>query len=306
MATSVEPGFANLIPIVNRLQDVFSAIGQAPIDLPQIVVIGSQSSGKSSVLENVVGRDFLPRGTGIVTRRPLVLQLYHNAGAAQDDDAGSSSSPSSAKAAEPMEYGEFLHLPGQKFFDFEEIRAEISRETERVTGRNRGISTKSIHLKIYSPSVLNLTLVDLPGMTKVSVGDQPADIEDQIREMCTSYASNPNSIVLAVTAANTDLANSDALKLAREADPEGERTIGVLTKLDLMDPGTDAVEVLQNRVIPLRRGYVGVTNRGQRDIDTGVSIKEALRKEQQFFKSHAGCVVYDDCGRRDANAVHDD
>ena len=273
---------------MNRLQDVFSAIGQAAIDLPQIVVIGSQSSGKSSVLENVVGRDFLPRGTGIVTRRPLVLQLYHNADAAQDDDAGSSSSPSSAKAAEPMEYGEFLHLPGQKFFDFEEIRAEISRETERVTGRNRGISTKSIHLKIYSPSVLNLTLVDLPGMTKVSVGDQPADIEDQIREMCTSYASNPNSIVLAVTAANTDLANSDALKLAREADPEGERTIGVLTKLDLMDPGTDAVEVLQNRVIPLRRGYVGVTNRGRRDIDTGVSIKEALRKEQQFFKSHAG------------------
>lgn len=108
-----------------RLQDVFSAIGQAPIDLHQTVVIDSQSSGKISVLENVVGRDFLPRGTGIVTRRPLVLQLYHNAGVAlRDDDAGSSSSPSSANAAsanaaEPMEYGEFLHPRGQKFFDFE-------------------------------------------------------------------------------------------------------------------------------------------------------------------------------------------
>jgi len=66
-----------LIPIVNKLQDVFGAIGQAPIDLPQIVTIGSQSSGKSSVLENVVGKGFLPRGTGIVTRRPLVLQLYN-------------------------------------------------------------------------------------------------------------------------------------------------------------------------------------------------------------------------------------
>ena len=116
---------ANLISHRVRLQDVFSAIGQAPIDLHQTVVIDSQSSGKISVLENVVGRDFLPRGTGIVTRRPLVLQLYHNAGVAlRDDDAGSSSSPSSANAAsanaaEPMEYGEFLHPRGQKFFDFE-------------------------------------------------------------------------------------------------------------------------------------------------------------------------------------------
>ncbi|GLE05246.1 hypothetical protein PINS_up014246 [Pythium insidiosum] len=66
-----------LIPIINKLQDVFSAIGQSPLNLPQIVVIGSQSSGKSSVLENIVGRDFLPRGSGIVTRRPLILQLYN-------------------------------------------------------------------------------------------------------------------------------------------------------------------------------------------------------------------------------------
>ena len=106
---------------------MFSAIGQAPIDLHQTDVIGSQSSGKTSVLENVVGRGFLPRGTGtgVVTRRPLVLKLYHNAGVAlRDDDAGSSSSPSSANAAsanaaEPMVYVEFLHPHGQKFFDFE-------------------------------------------------------------------------------------------------------------------------------------------------------------------------------------------
>ena len=159
-------------------------------------MIGSQSSGKSSVLEHVVGRDFLPRGTGIVTRRPLVLQLYHTPVSGDADEAKKTS-----------EWGEFLHLPGQKFFDFDEIRNEISRETERVTGRNRGISNKSISLKIHSPSVLNLTLVDLPGMTKVSVGDQPADIEDQIRAMCLQYIKNPNAIVLAVTAANTDLAN---------------------------------------------------------------------------------------------------
>lgn len=91
----------DLIPIVNKLQDVFSAIGQSPIDLPQIVVIGSQSSGKSSVLENVVGRDFLPRGTGIVTRRPLVLQLYNTAGAAAKRTASSSSSLPNAPPPPP-------------------------------------------------------------------------------------------------------------------------------------------------------------------------------------------------------------
>mmetsp|Transcript_17925 Transcript_17925/g.36371 ORF Transcript_17925/g.36371 Transcript_17925/m.36371 type:complete len:776 (-) Transcript_17925:35-2362(-) len=322
-----------LIPIVNKLQDVFGAIGQSPIDLPQIVTIGSQSSGKSSVLENVVGKGFLPRGTGIVTRRPLVLQLYntsnHTIPPSPTSISSSLRSPSTAvnpedsdeaegdenshtvntpppkkksgqalkpprqstdNVAPPVlpgdEWGEFLHLPGEKFYSFDEIRDEIVRETDRSTGRNKGISNKSINLKIYSPRVLNLTLVDLPGITKVSVGDQPVDIEDQIREMCLHYISNPNAIILAVTAGNTDLANSDALKMARSVDPEGMRTIGVLTKLDLMDPGTDASDMLNNRIIPLRRGYVGVINRGQRDISQRKSITEGLRKEMEFFKSH--------------------
>lgn len=195
----------SLIPVVNKLQDVFGAIGQQSIDLPQIVVVGSQSAGKSSVLENIVGRDFLPRGTGIVTRRPLVLQLYSLS-------AGDVSIEETAKGEE---WGEFLHLPGQRFYDFSEIRAEIARETERVSGRNRGISNKSINLKIFSPHVLNLTLVDLPGITKIPTGDQPEDVEEQIRSMCFEFISNPNAIILAVTAANGDLVNSDGLKMAR-------------------------------------------------------------------------------------------
>lgn len=62
---------------------------------------------------------------------------------------------------------EFLHIPGQKFFNFTEIREEIKRETDRLTGQNKGISSKSINLRVYSPHVLNLTMVDLPGITKV-------------------------------------------------------------------------------------------------------------------------------------------
>lgn len=110
------------------------------------------------------------------------------------------------------------------FSDFQEIKAEIERETDRLTGSNKGISNKPISLKVYSPHVLNLTLVDLPGMTRIPVGDQPRDIEHQIRSMIMQFISNPNAIILSVTAANTDIANSDGVKLAREVDPEGKKS----------------------------------------------------------------------------------
>uniref|UniRef100_A0A674K9W2 Dynamin-2 n=1 Tax=Terrapene triunguis TaxID=2587831 RepID=A0A674K9W2_9SAUR len=255
----------DLIPLVNKLQDAFASIGQnADLDLPQIAVVGGQSAGKSSVLENFVGRDFLPRGSGIVTRRPLVLQLVNST----------------------TEFGEFLHCKGKKFTDFEEIRLEIEAETDRVTGSNKGISSVPINLRVYSPHVLSLTLVDLPGMTKVPVGDQPLDIEFQIREMLMQFVTKENCLILAVSPANSDLANSDALKIAKEVDPQGQRTIGVITKLDLMDEGTDARDVLENKLLPLRRGYIGVVNRSQKDIDGKKDIQAALAAERKFFLSH--------------------
>lgn len=284
-----------LIPVINKLQDVFHNVGMLDtIDLPQIAVVGSQSSGKSSVLENIVGRDFLPRGSGIVTRRPLVLQLIHTPAApkpvAVKKDEGKTETKEPNKDQQdnetnPDEWGEFLHIPNKRFYNFAEIRDEINAETDRVTGKNKGISPLPIHLKVYSPHVLNLTLIDLPGITKVPVGDQPKDIENQIRKMIVQYISKPNCIILAVTAANTDIANSDALKLAREQDKRGDRTVGVLTKLDIMDSGTDCLDVLQGKVIPLKLGYIGVVNRSQSDIQKSKQIREALRDEARFFQN---------------------
>jgi GTPase SAR1 family protein len=261
-----------LLPVFNKLQDALASLGndgQLPA-LPQIVVVGSQSSGKSSVLESLVGHDFLPRGAGICTRRPLLLQLLHN-----------------AEGGEASEWGEFAHLPGKRFTDFGEIRKEIEAETERKLGKTLHVSSEPIRLCIRSPRVLDLSLVDLPGVTKVAVGDQPADIEAQLVRMVmqvrpssphpsphvqgprcahpshpmpSQYIKNPNAIILAVSAANTDLATSDAIQLAKrvrclpptpplpppaplppplaraqpsaphQVDPAGERTMGVLTK----------------------------------------------------------------------------
>lgn len=267
-----------LIPVINQLQDVFSTVGERELlQLPQIVVVGAQSSGKSSVLENLVGRDFLPRGSGIVTRVPLVMQLNHVQEPA--DRQGSSGLPKA------REWATFLHKPSATYTDFQEVRREIAAQTEVITGGNLAISDKPIHLKIFSPSVLDLTLVDLPGITKVPVGDQPADIEHQVRQLLLTYARNPNSIILAVSPANSDFANSDSLKLAREIDPDGARTIGVVTKLDLMDRGTDATRILAGEVIPVKLGIVGVVSRCQLDIDQGLPIEASLEKEREFFEA---------------------
>uniref|UniRef100_A0A665WB22 Dynamin-1-like protein n=1 Tax=Echeneis naucrates TaxID=173247 RepID=A0A665WB22_ECHNA len=252
-----------LIPVINKLQDVFNTVGADIIQLPQIAVVGTQSSGKSSVLESLVGRDLLPRGTGIVTRRPLILQLVHvdPGDARKNDDSGTYQHPSVLISFAEEGWGKFLHTKNKIYTDFDEIRQEIENETERISGNNKGISDEPIHLKIFSPHVVNLTLVDLPGITKVPVGDQPKDIEVQIRDLILKHISNPNSIILAVTAANTDMATSEALKVAREVDPDGRRTLAVVTKLDLMDAGTDAMDVLMGRVIPVKLGLIGVVNR---------------------------------------------
>ena len=114
-------GMKDVIHTINQLQDVLTSTGVSlGLELPQIAVVGGQSAGKSSVLECFVGKDFLPRGSGIVTRRPLVLQLYNN--------------PS-------QEWAEFLHSEGRKWTDFDQVREEIVRETDREAGHNKVIQS---------------------------------------------------------------------------------------------------------------------------------------------------------------------
>ncbi|KAH9603004.1 hypothetical protein KSS87_018831 [Heliosperma pusillum] len=167
----------NLISLVNKIQRACTALGDHGDEssalptlwdaLPSIAVVGGQSSGKSSVLESIVGKDFLPRGSGIVTRRPLVLQLH--------------------RVEENREWAEFMHLPRKKFTDFAAVRKEIADETDRETGQSKGISSVPIHLSIYSPNVVNLTLVDLPGLTKVAVEGQPDSIVGEIENMVRAF-----------------------------------------------------------------------------------------------------------------------
>ena len=104
--------------------------------------------------------------------------------------------------------------------------------------------------------------------------------------MTSRVAQFPQSVILAVSGANVDLANSEALKLARTVDPQGRRTIGILTKLDLMDAGTNAFDVLTGRVYQLKLGFIGVVGRSQQDILSEKSMTDALDSESEFFRTH--------------------
>ena len=252
-----------LITLIDQLRDCGV---QEYIKLPRIASLGTQSSGKSSVLESIVGLDFLPRGDGVVTRRPLELRLCH------------------INSGEPYAY--FEERKGVKFTDFAKVRETIELLTDEVCKEEKNIVDKPIVLNVYSQTCPDLTLIDLPGVTRVPVGKQPKNIEEITKNMARRYCEDPLTIILCVIAANSDIATSDGLKMAKEIDVNGTRTLGVLTKLDIMDQGTDARKALMNEEIPLKLGYVGVKNRSKQDLVDKIPMQEAFKKEKNFFLNH--------------------
>jgi len=256
-----------LISVIDELKDVGV---QQYIQLPRIAVVGTQSAGKSSLLESIVGIDFLPRGEGVVTRRPLELRLVHV-------------SPNGEEDFKP--YAEFPSEGKQKYYDFDKVREKIMSLTDQIAGKNKGIVDDPITMTVYSTSCPDLTLVDLPGITRIALAnsDQVKDIEKVTKDMCRRYARDPRTIILCVIPANQDMTTSDALKMAQEEDPQGIRTIGVITKIDIMDKGTNARRMLMGQDVPLKLGYVGVKGRSQLDINTSMRVANALKIEKEYF-----------------------
>ncbi|XP_032211404.1 interferon-induced GTP-binding protein Mx1 isoform X2 [Mustela erminea] len=252
------------------LIDSLRALGvEQDLALPAIAVIGDQSSGKSSVLEALSGVA-LPRGSGIVTRCPLVLKLKKVTN--QDEWRGK------------VSYQDFE----KEISDPSEVEAEINKAQNAVAGEGQGISHELISLEVSSSHVPDLTLIDLPGITRVAVGNQPADIGRQTKQLIRKYILRQETINLVVVPCNVDIATTEALSMAQEVDPDGDRTIGILTKPDLVDRGTESkvVDVAQNLVCHLKKGYMIVKCRGQQDIQDQVTLAEALQKERDFFEDH--------------------
>ncbi|KAJ3153371.1 dynamin-like GTPase mgm1 [Irineochytrium annulatum] len=244
-----------LIEVRNLLKTVNN---NANLQLPSIVVIGSQSSGKSSVLEAIVGHEFLPKGNNMVTRRPIELTLIHT--------------PESKE-----EYGEFPQLGIGKVKDFNHIQKTLT-DLNMAVSDAECVSANPIELRIFSPNVPDLTMVDLPGYIQIHNRNQPAILKEKIADLCESYIREQN-IILAVCSADVDLANSEALRASRKVDPSGQRTIGVVTKMDLVDPDT-GVGILKNKDYPLQLGYVGVVCKG-----SAKNSRALIRAEDAYFRS---------------------
>ncbi|KAJ4250637.1 mitochondrial dynamin GTPase Msp1 [Fusarium torreyae] len=253
-----------------EIRSILQRVGQSStLTLPSIVVIGSQSSGKSSVLEAIVGHEFLPKGSNMVTRRPIELTLVNT--------------PSSRE-----EYGEFPDLGLRHITDFSSIQRTLT-ELNLAVPDSQCVSDDPIHLTVYSPNVPDLSLIDLPGYIQVVGQNQPLELKQKISELCDKYIQPPN-VILAISAADVDLANSTALRASRRVDPRGERTIGVVTKMDLVDPVRGA-SILNDQQYPLRLGYVGVVSKapqtqGLFKMGSTNLLTQIVKHENAFFSSH--------------------
>uniref|UniRef100_UPI0037E7FF43 interferon-induced GTP-binding protein Mx isoform X1 n=2 Tax=Semicossyphus pulcher TaxID=241346 RepID=UPI0037E7FF43 len=256
-------------PCIDLIDSLRSLGVEKDLALPAIAVIGDQSSGKSSVLEALSGVA-LPRGSGIVTRCPLELKMKRK------------------KEGEEW-FGKISYQTyEEEIEDPADVEKKIREAQDEMAGVGSGISDELISLEIASPDVPDLTLIDLPGIARVAVKGQPENIGDQIKRLIQKFIHKQETISLVVVPCNVDIATTEALKMAQEVDPDGERTLGILTKPDLVDKGTEetVVDIVHNEVIHLKKGYMIVKCRGQKDIMDKVSLTEAIERERAFFQEH--------------------
>uniref|UniRef100_A0A8C4RQD8 Interferon-induced GTP-binding protein Mx-like n=1 Tax=Erpetoichthys calabaricus TaxID=27687 RepID=A0A8C4RQD8_ERPCA len=254
-------------PYIDLIDSLRSLGVDQDLPLPSIAVIGDQSSGKSSVLEALSGVS-LPRGSGIVTRCPLELKMKK------------------IRAGEPWK-GKLKYRDNE--MDLNEphsVEQEIVKAQNIMAGTGSSISSELISLKIESSEVPDLTLIDLPGIARVAVGNQPKDIGERIKGLIQTFIKKQETINLVVVPSNVDIATTEALKMAKEFDPTGQRTLGILTKPDLIDKGNEEniVDIVRNLVIELKKGYMIVKCRGQQDIKKKLSLEEAIQNERVFFE----------------------
>ncbi|XP_075287808.1 interferon-induced GTP-binding protein Mx-like isoform X1 [Opisthocomus hoazin] len=263
------------------LVDSLRALGiEKDLALPAIAVIGDQSSGKSSVLEALSGIA-LPRGNGIVTRCPLELKLKR------------------IPATQAWKGKMCYRNTSLELQNASEVEKAIREAQNVVAGTKGAISGELISLEIRSPDVPDLTLIDLPGIARVAVGDQPKDIGEQIKMLLKKIICCKETLNLVVVPCNVDIATTEALRMAQDVDPSGERTLGILTKPDLVDRGTEesVINIIRNQVIPLKKGYMIVKCRGQQDIHNKLALAAAIQQERKFFETHTHFSILMEEGR---------
>jgi len=230
---------------------------ETKLEIPTLIVIGSQSSGKSTLLNRLMGFEVIPMGSTMETRTPINIELINT-------------------NSSYIEFGYYKDLTwtktkkivldeSHKTEKMKQIADEIRIQTKVNAGEDMGVSDKEINIKFYSPNIPNLNFIDLPGLTMIACTDrgQPKNIKDQIRNLLIKYISNPNNLILCVMPAREDIETDMALELVKEYDTKSERTIGVLTKVDLMNANNDISNYILDNIskdLKLKYGYFAIKN----------------------------------------------
>ncbi|THU70050.1 hypothetical protein C4D60_Mb08t20940 [Musa balbisiana] len=232
---------------------------QEGIELPTIVVVGDQSSGKSSVLESIAGIS-LPRGQGICTRVPLIMRLQND--------------PSAQEPHLQLEYQGKVVTTSESA-----VPQAINAATNEIAGTSKGISDVPITLIVKKKGVPDLTMVDLPGITRVPVHGQPENIYEQISQIIMKYITPKESIILNVLSATVDFPTCESIRMSQRVDKSGERTLAVVTKADKAPEGL--LEKVTSDDVNIGLGYVCVRNRVGNE-----TYEEARDEEMKLFKEH--------------------
>ncbi|KAG0480228.1 hypothetical protein HPP92_010826 [Vanilla planifolia] len=257
LASSYESHIRPLLDAVDRLRHL--KVMEEGINLPTIVVVGDQSSGKSSVLESLASIS-LPRGQGICTRVPLIMRL-------QDDSTLST----------PVIHLEYKdkRVPTSE----SHIASAIEIATGEIAGSGKAISNSPLTLVVRKKGVPDLTMVDLPGITRVPVHGQPENIYEQIADIIKQYIKPQESIILNVLSASVDFSTCESIRMSQQVDRNGERTLAVVTKADKSPEGL--LEKVTADDVNIGLGYVCVRNRVGEE-----TYEEARIAEAELFESH--------------------
>lgn len=258
------------------------------VGLPQLVVCGDQSAGKSSILEGITGLPF-PRQDGVCTKFPTEIILRHSEG---EQAIRASILPIASRTEQAKETLEsYEHHLGS----FEELPNSIAAAGSLMglrgfEGAEKGpaFTQDVLRIEVTGPVGLHLTVVDLPGLISVANEEQTDDDVEIVQSMVDSYLTNPRTIILAVVQANNDIANQGIIQKSRRFDPAGERTVGIITKPDLINKGTEnrIARLAKNEdTTKLRLGFFLVRNPTPSELASAITTKQRRTIEDRYFQS---------------------
>lgn len=313
---SGSPSLSNPV-LLEKIDKLFACNVGEYIDLPQLVVVGDQSSGKSSVLEGLTKLPF-PRDSGLCTRftTQIIFRRAVDGGArrivasvipAPDADHDRASKLRAWKGEDLQDLvaasfsrmmvevwrgvsvyflrGERVYFRETNSIQIHELMG-LSNPKDTSTTVKPTFSKDVFRLEIYGPNEDHLSVIDIPGIFKNTTSGltSKADIQ-MVREMVLGYMKNPRSIMLTVVPANVDIATQEIIEMARDLDPEGERTLGVLTKPDLIDKGAEqkTIEIVQSNGLSMKLGWILVRNLGQQELLDGA---DRDLEEEAFRHKH--------------------